>query len=73
MQLKIRRIGTGYGVLFPKQMLDDLHLAEDSLVSVSKVDGVYQLTPFDEEFTAQVEAFLQTEAAHRNTYRELAK
>ena len=73
MQLKIRKIGNGYGVLFPKQMLDDLNLLEDSMVTVSKVDGVYQLTPFDEEFTAQVEAFLQTEAAHRNTYRELAK
>ncbi|MEG9433071.1 AbrB/MazE/SpoVT family DNA-binding domain-containing protein [Terriglobus sp. ADX1] len=73
MQLKIRKIGNGYGVLFPKQMLDDMNLQEDSTLSVSKVDGVYQLTPFDEEFTAQVEAFLQTEAAHRNTYRELAK
>ena len=73
MQLKIRKIGNGYGVLFPKQMLDDLNLSEDSTVNVSKVDGVYQLTPFDEEFTAQVEAFLQTEAAHRNSYRELAK
>jgi antitoxin component of MazEF toxin-antitoxin module len=73
MQLKIRKIGNGYGVLFPKQMLDDMNLQEDSTLSVSKVDGVYQLTPYDEEFTAQVEAFLQTEAAHRNTYRELAK
>jgi antitoxin component of MazEF toxin-antitoxin module len=73
MQLKVRKIGNGYGVLFPKQMLDDLNLIEDSMVTVSKVDGVYQFTPFDEEFTAQVEAFLQTEAAHRNTYRELAK
>lgn len=73
MQLKIRKIGNGYGVLFPKQMLDDMNLQEDSTLSVSKVNGVYQLTPFDEEFTAQVEAFLQTEAAHRNTYRELAK
>lgn len=73
MQLKIRKIGNGYGVLFPKQMLDDMNLQEDSTLSVSKVGGVYQLTPFDEEFTAQVEAFLQTEGAHRNTYRELAK
>ncbi len=73
MQLKIRKIGNGYGVLLPKQMLDDMNLREDSTLSVSKVEGVYQLTPYDEEFTAQVEAFLQTEAAHRNTYRELAK
>jgi antitoxin MazE len=73
MQLKVRKIGNGYGVLLPKQMLDDMNLQEESTINVSKVEGVYQLTPFDEEFTAQVEAFLQTEAAHRNTYRELAK
>ena len=30
MQLKIRKIGNGFGVLFPKQMLEDLNLSEDS-------------------------------------------
>ena len=73
MQLKIRKIGNGYGVLLPKAMLEDLAVQEDSILNISKVDGVYQLTPYDEEFTAQVEAFLRTEARHRNTYRELAK
>lgn len=73
MQLKVRKIGNGHGVLFPKQVMEDMNLQEDSTLNLSKVDGVYQLTPYDEEFTAQVEAFLQTEAAHRNTYRELAK
>ena len=72
MQLKVRRIGNGYGVLFPKQLLDEMNLSENSTLNVSKVDGMFQLIPFVEEFTAQVEAFLQAEAAHRNAYRELA-
>lgn len=73
MQLKVRKIGNGYGVLLPKQILEEMALEEGSLVDVDKVGNVYQLTPVDEEFSRQVEAFLRTEAHHRNTYRELAK
>jgi antitoxin component of MazEF toxin-antitoxin module len=73
MELKVRKIGNGYGVLFPKQLLDDLSLEEGALLQVNKVSGVYQMTPADAEFSAQVEAFLRTEPLHHNTYRELAK
>ncbi len=73
MQLKVRKIGNGYGVLLPKQLLEEMALQEGSLVDLDKVGSVFQLTPVDEEFTRQVEAFLRTEPQHRNTYRELAK
>jgi antitoxin MazE len=76
MELKIRKIGNGYGVLLPKQLLEELSLEEGSLLELEKVAGaksVYQMTPVDSQFTAQVEAFLRTEPFHRNTYRELAK
>ncbi len=73
MELKVRKIGNGHGVLLPKQLLDELALAEGSLLTVEKVDGTYRMVPADEQFTRQVEAFLRTEPLHRNTYRELAK
>lgn len=73
MELKVRKIGNGYGVLLPKQLLDELALEEGAMLNVNKVDGVYQMTPVDSEFAEQVEAFLRTEARHRNSYRELAK
>lgn len=73
MELKIRKIGNGYGALFPKQLLDELALEEGSKLAIEKVDGTYRLVPADDEFTRQVEAFLRTEPLHRNTYRELAK
>jgi len=31
------------------------------------------LSPFDPDFAREVEAFRQTEAEHRNSYRELSK
>ena len=73
MELKVRKIGNGYGVLLPKQLLEDLAVEEGSLLNVEKHAGVYQMTPIDKEFTRQVEAFLRTEPLHRNSYRELAK
>ena len=73
MELKVRQFGNGYGVLLPKQLLEEMHVVENSILSVEKVNGVYQMTPVDEQFSRQVEAFLRTEPLHRNTYRELAK
>ena len=73
MELKIRKIGNGYGVLFPKQLLEEMHVTENSVVQVEKVGEVYEMKPLDEQFSRQVEAFLRTEPLHRNTYRELAK
>jgi antitoxin component of MazEF toxin-antitoxin module len=73
MEIKVRKIGNGYGVLLPKQLLEELALEEGSLLELEKVDGTYRMVPVDDEFTRQVEAFLRTEPLHRNTYRELAK
>ena len=69
----MRKIGNGYGILLPKQMLEDMAVAEGSLLTVEKQGGTYQMKPMDEEFSRQVEAFLRTEPLHRNSYRELAK
>jgi antitoxin component of MazEF toxin-antitoxin module len=73
MELKVRKIGNGYGVLLPKQLLEDLALQEGSMLEVEREGSTIKLSPADAEFTRQVEAFLRTEPLHRNTYRELAK
>jgi antitoxin component of MazEF toxin-antitoxin module len=73
MELKVRKIGNGYGVLFPKQLMEELAILEGSVLTVERGEGVVILKPADEEFTRQVEAFLRTEPLHRNSYRELAK
>ena len=73
MQLKIRKIGNGYGVHFPKQLLEDMRATEDTVLNVEKVDGVYQIFPYDPEFAAALKAFRDTLPEHQNSYRELAK
>jgi antitoxin MazE len=73
MELKVRKIGNGYGVLFPKQVLEDMRVTEDAILNLEKVDGVYQIFPYDPEFAKALKVFRDTLPAHQNTYRELAK
>lgn len=71
--LKLRKIGSSVGVILPKEMLDRLHLQEgDQIFADENQDGV-QLTPYDPEFEAAMEAFGKTQRRYRNALHELAK
>jgi putative addiction module antidote len=73
MHTKLRKIGNGYGVLLPKQVIERLRLTEGSVLSLAATSAGIELSPFDANFSEQVEAFRRTESRHRNSYRELAK
>ncbi|MFZ0911841.1 MAG: AbrB/MazE/SpoVT family DNA-binding domain-containing protein [Candidatus Korobacteraceae bacterium] len=73
MHTKLRKIGNGYGVLLPKQVIERLRLTEGSVLSLAETSAGIELSPFDADFSEQVEAFRRTEPRHRNSYRELAK
>ena len=73
MQTKLRKIGNGYGVLLPKQLIEELRLREGDVLTLSQTSAGIELSPFDAKFSEQVEAFRHTESRHRNSYRELAK
>ncbi len=73
MQTKLRKIGNGYGVLLPKQVIETLRLNEGDLLTLTETKAGIELSPFDAGFSEQVEAFRRTESRHRNSYRELAK
>ncbi|MCU7893114.1 MAG: AbrB/MazE/SpoVT family DNA-binding domain-containing protein [Candidatus Thiodiazotropha sp. (ex Ustalcina ferruginea)] len=71
--LKLRKIGSSIGVILPKEMLERLHLREgDKLYADESRNGV-QLSPYDPEFEAAMEAFSRTRRKYRNALRELAK
>ena len=73
MKTKLRKIGNGYGVLLPKQVIENLRLEEGTELMVRESEAGIELSPYDAEFSKQVEAFRRTESRHRNSYRELAK
>ena len=72
MLTKLRKIGNGYGILLPRQVIERLHLTEGSVLSLSETSAGIELSLFDVNFSEQVEAFRRTEAKHCNSYRELA-
>ena len=73
MKTKLRMIGSGYGVLLPKKVIDNLRLSEGDELALTESEAGIELSPFDPEFSRQVEAFRRTEGQHRNSYRELGK
>ncbi len=73
MKTKLRKIGSGYGVLLPKKVIDNLRLSEGDELELTESEAGIELSPFDPDFAEQVEAFQRTEAQHRNSYRELRK
>ena len=73
MKTKLRKIGNGYGVLLPKQVIERLRVEEGSVLNIAETSSGIHLSPFDADFSEQVDAFRRTEARHRNSYRELAK
>lgn len=71
--IKVRKIGNSLGVLLPKEVADQLHLAEgDTLHVVTDTDGAH-LTPYDPNFDDAMKAFEQTRRKYRNALRALAK
>jgi putative addiction module antidote len=73
MQTKVRKIGNGYGVLLPKELIEQLRLTAGSVLTLTTTGSEIHMSPYDAEFSDQVEAFRRTEPRHRNSYKELAK
>lgn len=71
--LKLRKVGSSVGVIIPKEILDKLHLTEGDQVYASANNNGLQLTPYDPEFDAAMEAFSRTRRKYRNALRKLAK
>ena len=71
--LKLRKIGSSTGVILPKEILDNLNLAEGDQLFADTVQNGLHLTPYDPEFEAAMEAFGRTRKKYRNALHQLAK
>lgn len=74
IELKLRKIGNSYGVVLPKEALQQLKIEEgQSLYLTEAPDGSYRVSAADPEFAAQMEVAEDIIRRYRNTFRELAK
>lgn len=70
---KVRKIGNSLGVTLPKELLDALKVQEgDELYLIQTANG-FELTPYDPDFSAEMEAYKHVTRQHRNALRELSK
>jgi putative addiction module antidote len=73
MELKLRNIGNSLGLVLPKEMLSKLKLVQGDKLWVTESPEGYQLTPYDPEFSNQIETARKIMKKRRNVLHELAK
>ncbi len=70
--IKVTTIGNSTGVILPKEILHHLHVEKgDSLFVLETANGI-ELTPYDPEFAAQMDAAERVMRVDREALRRLA-
>ena len=71
--VKVTTIGNSVGIVLPKEVLSRLHVEKgDSLYILETPDGI-QLTPYDQDFAAEMDAAKRVMRKHRDVLRKLAE
>jgi putative addiction module antidote len=71
--VKITTIGNSVGIVLPKEVLAKLKVEKgDSLYLVDTPEGI-QLTPYDQDFAAEMQAARRVMRKHRDVLRRLAE
>jgi len=74
IELKVRKIGNSYGVVLPKEALQQLKVEEgQSLYLTEASEGSYRVSAADPEFIKSMQVFDGLSRRYRNALRELAK
>ena len=72
--LKLTQVGNSVGVILPKDLLARLKLEKGDMVYVTEAaDGALTLSPYDDQFEAQMDAARKVMKKRRQVLRELAK
>lgn len=71
--VKVTTVGNSVGIVLPKEVLSRLHVEKgDSLYVTETPDGV-QLTPYEQDFAAEMEAARRVMRKNRDVLRKLAR
>jgi len=73
LHAKLTTVGNSTGLVLPKEALARLKVKKGDTVYLVETQGGYELTPYNPEFAAQMEAAEKGMRAYRHALRELAK
>lgn len=71
--LKIRRVGGSFDAIFPKEILDEIHLGGGDELTVLRVGTDLRLVPRDPQQDRVTEAFEVFRKEYRKTLRKLGE
>ena len=73
LKVKITTVGNSAGVVLPKEALARMRAEKGDILYLVETPQGYTLTPYDQEFSDQMEAAGDVTRRYRNALRELAK
>lgn len=73
MELKLTKIGNSFGVVLPKEVRDRMKLENGDVVYLTETPDGYTVTPYDPEFSKQMDLARKITKKRRNVLHELAK
>jgi putative addiction module antidote len=72
-KLKVTTVGNSTGVVLPREVLSRLKVQKGDVLYLTESPDGYKITPYDEEFSQQMEAAERVMKDNRDVLRELAK
>lgn len=73
MELKLRKLGNSLALIVPKQVRQKMGVKEGDAVYLTETPDGYQMSPYDPEFSRQMELARKIQLKHRDALHELAK
>ena len=73
MELKLRKVGNSIALIVPKHMREKMGVKEGDAVYLTETPDGYQISPYDPEFSRQMELAKKGMKKYRNALRGLAK
>ena len=71
--LKVTTVGNSTGVVLPREVLRHLHVEKGDTLYVLETPKGIELTPYDPEFAAQMEAAEQVMREDRDVLKKLSE
>ena len=73
MELKLRKVGNSVAMIVPKNVRQKMGVKEGDVVYLTETPDGYRISPYDPEFSKQMELAREIQAKHRDALHELAK
>jgi len=73
MELKLRKVGNSVALIVPKHVREKMGVKEGDTLYLTETPDGYRISPYDPEFSRQMELAEKGMKKYRNALRELAK